>query len=649
MIDSHTASIRRLLINIYESKTQSVPYIFAKTKIMVYNITMDLTQKIKQLPTNSGVYIMENHNGEIIYVGKAINLKNRVSQYFQDSKNHTVKVKAMVSNIADFRYIITKNEYEALALENNLIKRYQPYYNILLKDSKSYPYIRLDTKEPYPHFTITRKLKKDGAKYFGPFFAGVRPLDLLETINLVYPIRTCSGHNLPKRIRPCLNYDMGLCSAPCVGKISQKEYNEYIQKAINFLKGHDQDVRTVLEQKMQKFATLEQFETAMNYRDKLRMLDRLGSHTIAFLPNTADLDVFAYASNGNTACVAVLSVRGGRSVGVECFHLLDAFTPPVEAVGSLIAQYYDSVGLAPKEIVIGFDEKELQDLSTYLNQEHRNSEVFGNGEIRLYNAQKGDKRKLYLMAQENALLYLDKFVEQDRRIEDMTIGAVNQLQQILKLPRRPSRIECYDISNISGIMSVASMVVFVEGTPNKSHYRKFHIQTVKGANDFASMYEVITRRLRDIKGKPNDPSFRIAPDLIVVDGGKGQLSNAQQAIKDCGCDIPVVSLAKQDEEVFVPGQSQPVIIPKTYTSLKLLQRVRDESHRFAITFHKSLRNKVSSVLDEIKGIGKIKQKILYKNFKSIDAIHNATVQELSQLKGISPKDAQAIFAYFHEK
>ena len=610
---------------------------------------MDIKRKIKELPTNSGVYIMENHNGEVIYVGKAINLKNRVSQYFQENKNHTVKVKAMVSNIADFRYIITKNEYEALALENNLIKRYQPYYNILLKDSKSYPYIKLDTKEPFPHFTITRKLKKDGAKYFGPYFAGVRPADLLETINLVYPIRTCSGFNLPKRTRPCLNYDMGLCSAPCVGKIDQSSYAQYILKAIEFLKGNDNEVREILQQKMEKFANLEQYETAMNYRNKLRMLDRIGSHTIAFLPNTCDLDVFAYASNGNTACIAVLSVRGGRSVGVECFHLLDAFTSPQQALGSLMVQYYDSVGLAPKEIVVGIDENELTDLAHYLNEQHKNSEVYGNGEIRLFNAQKGDKRKLYLMAYENALLYLDKFVEEDRRIDDMTIGAVNQLQEILQLPSRPSRMECYDISNIGGVMSVASMVVFVEGAPQKSHYRKFHIKTVKGADDFASMSEVIYRRLNDIKNKPDDPSFGVVPDLIVIDGGKGQLSNAYRAIKDCGYDISLISLAKQDEEVFVVNKSQPIIIPKTYTSLKLLQRIRDESHRFAITFHKSLRNKVSSVLDEIAGVGKVKQKILYKNFKSIDAISSASIQELEKIKGITKKDAQAIFKYFNEK
>ena len=634
---------------IYECLKPSVPFAFAKIKKIVYNKTMDIKQKVKQLPSNSGVYLMENHNGEIIYVGKAINLKNRVSQYFQDSKNHTTKVKAMVSNIADFRYIITKNEYEALALENNLIKRYQPYYNILLKDGKSYPYIRIDTNEPYPHFTITRKLKRDGAKYFGPFFAGVRPVELLETINLVYPIRTCSGFNLPKRKRHCLNYDMGLCSAPCVNKINQAQYQNYVQKAISFLKGDDKEVRQVLETKMQNFAKLEQYETAMNYRDKLRMLDRVGTHTIAFLPNTADLDVFAYASNGNTACIAVLSVRGGRSVGVECFHLLDAFTPPEQAVSSLIIQYYDTVGIAPKEIVIGFDEQKVKDLEIYLNQQHRNSEIYGNGEIHLYNAQKGDKHKLYLMAYENALLYLDKFVEQDRRIEDMTIGAVNQLQQILSLNNRPSRIECYDISNIGGVMSVASMVVFIEGEPKKSFYRKFHIKTVDGANDFASMYEVISRRLNDIKTKKDDPSFCVAPDLIVVDGGKGQLSNAHKAVKDCGYDIPIISLAKQEEEVFVLSQPQPINIPKSYTSLKLLQRLRDESHRFAITFHKSIRNKVSSVLDDIAGIGKVKQKILYKNFKSIEAIINASVQQLADIKGISEKDAKAIFAYFHEK
>lgn len=607
-----------------------------------------IKDKVKHLPKNSGVYIMENANGEVIYVGKAVNLKNRVSQYFQESKNHTVKVRAMVSNIADFRYIITKNEYEALALENNLIKRYQPYYNILLKDGKSYPYIKLDTRETYPHFVITRKLKKDGAKYFGPYFAGVRPADLLETINLAYPIRMCGGAKLPKRQRPCLNFDIGLCSAPCVGKISQNEYLFYVQKAIDFLKGNDKEVREILEQKMQKFAQLEQFETAMNYRDKLRMLDRVGSHTIAFLPNTADLDVFAYATNGNTACVAVLSVRGGRSVGVECFHVLDALIPEKEALASIMLQYYDTVGIAPKEIVVNFDPQETPELVQYLNAEHKNSEVFGNADIHLFNAQKGDKHKLYLMAHENALLYLDKFVEDEKRKDDMTIGAVTNLGKILGLSHRPSRMECYDISNIGGVFSVASMVVFVEGEPRKSHYRKFHIKTVEGANDFASMREVITRRFNEVNKEPKDPSFGAVPDLIVVDGGKGQLSNAYEAMRLCGFDVPMVGLAKQEEEVFVVGQSQPIIIPKTYTALKLLQRIRDESHRFAITFHKSLRNKVSSVLEEIDGIGAVKRKALYNHFKSIDNIASATLEELCSVKSISKKDAKAIFDYFHE-
>ena len=622
--------------------------LIAKIKNIVYNKIMDIKQKVKQLPTNSGVYIMENHNGEVIYVGKAINLKNRVSQYFQTNKNHTTKVRAMVSNIADFRYIITKNEYEALALENNLIKRYQPYYNILLKDGKSYPYIKIDMREKFPHFTITRKLKKDGAKYFGPYFAGVRPAELLETINLVYPLRTCSGFNLPKRTRPCLNYDLGLCSAPCVNKISTQEYGLLVQKAINFLKGNDQEVKQILEEKMEKFAKYEQFETAMNYRDKIRMLDRLGLHTIAFLPNTTNLDVFAYASNGNSACIAVLSVRGGRSVGVECFLLLDALTPPVSAVSSLMTQYYDNVGLAPKEIVVNFDETQAPELVEYLNQQHKNSEVFGNAEIHLTNAQKGDKHKLYLMAEENALLYLDKFIEQDRRIDDMTIGAVSQLGEILKLKYRPSRMECYDISNIGGVLSVASMVVFIEGESKKSFYRKFRIKTVNGANDFASMKEVISRRLAEFKNNTEDPSFKVLPDLIVVDGGKGQLSNAVKAVEEMGFDIPIISLAKQEEEVFVQNSSQPVIIPRTYTSLKLLQRIRDESHRFAITFHKSLRNKVSSILEDIQGIGKVKQKALYKHFKSIDAIKNANIQQLEEVKGITKTDALNIYKYFNE-
>jgi len=611
---------------------------------------MDIKEKVQELPNNSGVYIMKNVNGEIIYVGKAKNLKNRVSQYFQSGKNHTVKVKAMVSNIEDFEYIIVANEYEAFALENNLIKRYQPYYNILLKDGKSYPYIRINLHEDFPKPSITRKLKKDGAKYFGPYFAGVKPQELLKAINFAYPLRLCKGEKVKKQKRPCLNYDIGLCSAPCVDKITKIEYHKYVQKAIDFLNGDDKEIRKILTGQMEKYAECEQFESALSIRDTIKSLDRVGAHTLAFLPNYANLDCFAWASNGSIASISVLVVRGGRSVGMDSFHLLDASMSEKEAVSEFITQYYSTIAIPPNEIAVPFKVNDEDGLEQWLTERRKEGNVVGNiGNANLIYPQKGDKRKLLDMARKNAEMYLEKFVEQDKRKEDFTIGAVTQLGEILGMTKRPTRMECYDISNIGGVLSVASMVVFIEGVPRYNHYRKFRIKTVIGANDFASMQEVITRRLNEAKKVDNkDPSFSAIPDLIVIDGGKGQLSNAQTAMKKCGFNICMVGLAKREEEIYLPNNSIPIVLSHTNNSLKLMQRIRDESHRFAITFHRSLRNKVTSILEEIEGIGAVKRKNLIKHYKSIDAIKDAKIDDLKTVTSINQKDAEAIFKYFHE-
>lgn len=609
---------------------------------------MDIKSKVSELPTSSGVYIMKNINGEVIYVGKAKNLKNRVSQYFQSGKAHTIKVKAMVSNIADFSYVVVANEYEAFALENNLIKRYQPYYNILLKDGKSYPYIRIDLNEEFPRLSIIRKLKKDGAKYFGPYFAGVRPQDLLKAINMAYPVRMCKGSVVKKQKRACINHDIGLCSAPCVGAITSQEYAGIIKKVIAFLNGDHKEVKEILSSRMMKCADNEQYETAMLLRDTLQNLDRVGQHTVAFLPNFANLDCFAYATNGSVASIAVLVVRGGRSVGVDCFHIINADMTESEAVSEFISQYYGNVAVPPEEILVGYDDYS-EDLVNWISDIRSQNDVTGSrARVSITNPKKGDKRRLLEMARKNAELYIEKFVERDKRDSDYTIGAVTQLGEILGLSNRPSKIECYDISNIGGVLSVASMVSFVEGEPRKSYYRKFKIKTVQGSNDFASMREVITRRLGEVKVNGDDPSFGILPDLIVVDGGKGQLSNAVEAIQSMGYDVPVISLAKREEEVYVPNASEPIIIPRSHNALKLLQRVRDESHRFAITFHRSLRNKVSSILDEIPGIGEKKRKALYRYYKSIEAIKSATIEELGKVPSITKQNAIDIYKYFNE-
>ena len=612
----------------------------------VYNIIMDLKTKIKELPTNSGVYIMKNINGEVIYVGKAKNLKNRVTQYFQNSKNHTIKVTSMVKNIADFHYIITPNEAEAFALENNLIKRYQPYYNILLKDGKSYPYIRIDVKQDFPRLEIVRKLKRDGAKYFGPYFAGANPTDLIKMIQNAYPLRMCSGSKLPKRTRPCINYDMGLCSAPCMAKIDKQGYKDLLKKAMDFLNGKYAEVQEILAQKMTTLAENEQFELAMSIRDSLAMLDRMKQKTLTFMPNLDNIDAFAWASNGSVASVAVLVVRGGRSVGVDCFHLIDSEIGMEDSLAQFITQYYSTTALPPEQVLIPFEPEPA--FCEWLTEQRKQGAVGRTSAVELTYPQRGEKRQLLNIAKQNAEMYLDKAIEKEKRLQDYTTGAVAKLGEILNI-NPPRRMECYDISNIGGLLSVASMVVFIDGEAKTSHYRKFHIKTVEGANDFASMQEVISRRFNELKKEDSsDPSFSSKPDLIVIDGGKGQLSNARIAMNNCGYDVPMVGLAKQDEEIFVPNQSQPIMLPRTHNSLKLLQRIRDESHRFAITFHRSLRNKVTSVLEEVPGIGPKKRKNLIKSFKSLENMKKATIEELQEVDGISQKDAYALYNFLKE-
>ncbi len=609
------------------------------------DIQTNIKNKVSELPQNSGVYIMKNFDGEVIYVGKAKNLKNRVSQYFQHNKNHTIKVRSMVKNIADFHYIITPNEAEALALENNLIKRYQPYYNILLKDGKSYPYIRIDLKQDFPRLEIVRKLKRDGAKYFGPYFAGVRPLELIKMLNNAYPLRMCKG-KLPHRKRPCINYDLGLCSAPCCDKITKEEYRVYLNKAIDFLNGKFGDVQEILREKMTRFAENEQFELALTIRDDLNMLDRIKQKTLTFMPNLDNIDAFAWSGNGSVASVAVLVIRGGRSVGVDCFHLVDPELDIADSLTQFITQYYSTTAIPPEQILIPFEPTD--ELREWLTTERKSALIGRTSAVELVCPKKGEKKNLLKIAQDNAEMYLEKAIEKEKRMQDYTVGATEKLAQILDIEKPIRRMECYDVSNIGGVLSVASMVVFIDGQAKPSHYRKFRIKTVQGADDFASMREVITRRLNELSKPDNkDPSFSAKPDLIVVDGGKGQLSNAVAAAKACGYDINMIGLAKQEEEVFLPNRSQPLIIPRTHNALKLLQRIRDESHRFAITYHRKLRNKVTSILEEIDGIGPKKRRNLIKNFKSIEAIKNATVEELTSVSGISQKDAEAIKKYFN--
>ena len=599
-----------------------------------------LKQKLENLPTNSGVYIMRNIDGEVIYVGKAKNLKNRVSSYFRKNSSHAQKVKTMVEKIYDLDYFITLSEQDALALESNLIKKYQPFFNILLKDGKAFPYIKIKMDEDFPKLEIVRKLKNDKAKYFGPYFGGINANEILKTINNAFPIRNCNlkiVENKPIK-RECLNYHLGLCSAPCTNKISKKDYMKIIDKIIEFLNGNDHIIENALKEKMEIEAENENFEKALEIRNQLKMIAKLKDRVIANMPKDVTLDAFAFESNGLSGAISVIVVRGGKILGVQNLSVIDASIDEGEALSSFIVQYYKKQKIS-KTILIGNQIENLDVLTQYLSSDFK---------VEIVYPQKGYKKAIIDMARKNAREHLEKFITLDKQKFDRTYGALEKLQEELNLSRLPKRIECYDISNTSGVLSVASMVVFENGEPKRSHYRKFKIKTVDGPNDFASLKEALFRRLKELDKGENE-SFKNRPDLIVIDGGKGQLSSTYEIIKPY--QIDTISLAKQFEEVYLPNNPIPKMLRRGSAELKILQNIRDEAHRFAITFHKSLRNKqvFKSPLDDIYGLGKIKKDNLIKTFKTYEEVAKASIEELNLVKGIDLNLAKRIYDYFHKK
>ena len=545
---------------------------------------LNIEEKLKGLPDASGVYIMYDAEGTVIYVGKAVVLKNRVRQYFYQSGNKTEKVMKMMQRVADFKYIITSSERDALALESNLIKKHWPQYNILLKDDKSHPYIKINMKADYPALEITRRIKSDGAKYFGPYFNGVRAKEIIELVKSAYPVRACAVKlgKTPKNHRECLNYHMHLCSAPCTGRVSKDEYRGIMEKAAAFLNGHDEVIEQTLREKMLAAAEREEFEYAARCRDHLAMVEKLRERTITALPKNINLDIFACASSGLHTVVSVFIVRGGKALGCDNFPVSDASLSQAQAVGEFISRYYGAKALPPPEIITAVRTEGEAALEQWL------SEIAGGGHhIKFVVPVQGIRKQLLDTAAANAHDYLEKSLDEIKRKEDFTLGAVLQLQKLLNLAKTPNRIECFDISNISGIDKVASMVVFTGGEASKKDYRRFKIKTVEGADDFASMKEVLRRRLLHIATQGD--SFPLAPDLIVVDGGKGQLSSARAAMTELGLDYAMIGLAKREEEIFTVGASEPVVLDKRCNALKLLQRVRDEAHRFAVTYHRKVR------------------------------------------------------------
>lgn len=593
---------------------------------------VDFKAKIKDVPDNPGVYMMLDEQGEIIYVGKAKNLKNRLRSYFFNLSNRTAKVMAMLEHVADFRYIICASEVDALLTENNLIKKHSPKYNILLKDDKAYPFLRIDMHEPYPRIELVRKLKNDGAKYFGPYMQSVNIKDIFDLIHTAFAVRECR-RDLSKPSRPCLNMHLGRCLAPCTHKVSEQEYKAEMQKVIDFLKGNDREVEKTLKEKMMKFAAEENFEVALNYRNKLALLDKLVRKQVSALPKDFNLDVFAFETNGVVSAISMLVVRAGKLVGGE--NVVSESCD--EDIASYLLQYYQNNAPLCDEIVTD-NVADVESLEQTINTLCAHT-------VRVVEPKQGVRKQLLELAHSNAYDAMTKHGTQEERKVLRTKGAVRQLGEILNLKTLPNRMECYDISHISGTDKVASMVVFEGGEPKKSHYRKFKIKTVEGNNDFACMKEVLVRRLNEI-ATSEDESFSSVPDLLVIDGGKGQLAYAKEAQKETGReDIEILSLAKREEEVFLGSDPKTsIILPKDSVALQLLQRIRDEAHRFAITFHRHLRSKhlSESVLKSIDGVGEKTCARLIKEFGSVEEIKRRSVEELARVEGISKNFAQKI-------
>lgn len=600
----------------------------------------ELREKLRLLPDNPGVYIMLDKDGVVIYVGKARVLKNRVRQYFHGSEKPE-KVASMVEHIADFYYIITATEIDALALENNLIKKYKPKYNILLKDDKTYPYIKAHTKEEFPRFSVTRRIKKRDGKYFGPFMGGIRCKDILEIAASVYNVRLCETPIGEKPKKPCLAYHLGRCPAPCAHLVTKEEYAENVKKAISFLSGNYEEAEGILREKMLAFAANEEFELAMDYREKLSMLSKLKLKRITALNRNINADIIALKTNHLYSAVNVLITRGGIMQGGSNFALEDASLSDADALTAFIIQYYSAHEIPEEIITAEYCEKELVEK---FFAEHFDKKV------EVVSAKAGVKKKLLEMAEKNAEDYLLKSIDKIRHKDDMTKNACERLKQILGLSRYPKRMECYDISNISGVDKVGSMVVFSDGEADRTSYRRFRIKTVEGADDFASLQEVLRRRLAKL-GTAEEERFP-KPDLIIIDGGKGQLSSVREIFDKMHVEgIDLISLAKKEEEVFTLHSPESVLIDKRDYALKMLQRIRDEAHRFAITYFRSIHSKrtLASVLAEIEGVGKKKQIALMDKFGTIDKIMNASKEELATTPGIGEELAGRIRLYFEEK
>lgn len=610
-----------------------------------------IEEELKKLPGKPGVYIMHGEKDEIIYVGKAVSLKNRVRQYFQSSRNKGAKIEQMVTHITRFEYIVTDSELEALVLECNLIKEHRPKYNTMLKDDKTYPFIKVTVNEPYPRVLFSRTMKKDKAKYFGPYTSSTAVKDVIELVRKIYMVRSCN-RNLPRdcgKDRPCLYYHMKQCTAPCQGNVSEEAYKQNIGQVLHFLNGNFQETIDQLTEKMMAASEDMRFEDAAGYRDLINSIRRIGERQKITTYGEEDRDIIAVAMDESEdlreqdAVVQVFFMRGGRLIGRDHFFLRVARGDTKEQVlSSFLKQFYAGTPFIPAEIMMQTEIEDGEIIEDWLSARRKQR-------VHIRVPKKGTKEKLVELAKENAWMVLSKDRERIKREEGRTIGAVKEIEDWLGL-KDIVRMEAYDISNISGFESVGSMVVYEKGKPKRSDYRKFKIKWVQGPNDYASMEEVLTRRFTH-ESKGEYDSFSILPDLILMDGGRGQVNIARKVLGELGIDIPVCGMVKDDNHRTRGVYFNNVEIPidTSGEGFHLVTRIQDEAHRFAIEYHRSLRSKeqVHSVLDDIPGIGETRRKALMRRFRSIENIRDASVEELSQTESMNVQSAEAVYQFFH--
>jgi excinuclease ABC subunit C len=601
----------------------------------------DIKERLNSIPTQSGVYLMKGEAGEVLYVGKAVNLRNRIRYYFQDSATHSPKVQRLVWSIADLEFIVTASELEALVLECNLIKRHRPPYNIRFKDDKRYPYIKITWQEDFPRVQVVRRMKRDGARYFGPYTSSAAMRQTLDLLRRIFPYLTCKRKIAGTDSRACLYYHIERCMGPCIGAVSKEEYRDMMQQVCLFLEGKGEEIIASLKQRMESAAEQLEFERAAKARDQIQAVGKVISRQRVISRSMADQDVIAFARDDGETCVQVFFVRSGKLIGREYF-LMDGANgvEAQEILASFIKQFYNDTPYVPPEILLPTDIEEARIIEHWLRDKRGTK-------VALRVPRRGQKRELVKMVVENAIQTLAHLMAKEQLDKEKSLAALTDLQMQLGLEALPLRMEAYDISNIQGFAATGSMVVFVEGLPCKSEYRRFRIRTVERPDDYAMLQEVLRRRFRKavVKEATAEDTWAKLPDLIIIDGGKGQLNAALEVLAEFGVEeVPAVGLAKAREEVFKPGEPDALILPLDSAGLQLMQRVRDEAHRFAVSYHQRLRRRQSlaSTLEEIPGIGPKRRRALLKRFGSVEAIRKASLEQLAGVEGMNKSIARKV-------